>query len=83
MNSQPSTMVLTHPRHMGDAPRMTLEDVHPVAVTRHDTNLRNDRNNVDIEQEMAKLAKVHLVYRSLLTYQKARMDMMNIAIEGR
>ena len=83
LNTQTSSMTLTHPKHIGDIPQIRLEDVAPGVVTRYDTNLRNDRNNVDVEQEMAKLAKVNLVYRSLLTYQKARMDMINLVIEGR
>ena len=83
LGSRPSAMTLTHPKHIGDAPRMTLEELNPVVVTRRDTNLRNDRNNVDVEQEMAKLAKINLVYRSLLTYEKSRMDMLKTVIEGR
>lgn len=80
----PSKMTLTHPRHIGDQPRMNLSEIRPEVILRSDTALRNDKNNVDVELEMGKLARLDIMYRSLLEFQRARMGMLRTAItEGR
>ena len=80
LNPVPSKMVLTHPRHMSDQAWMHIKDVVARPVLRVDTNLRNDRNNVDVELEMGKLAKADLLYRSLLQFQGARSGMLRLVI---
>ena len=84
LGSKPSAMFLTHPKHIGDQPRMRLTDAHPQVILRTDTALRNDKNNVDVELEMGKLARLDILYRSLLEFQGARHGMLRTAItEGR
>ncbi|MEF2244570.1 MULTISPECIES: flagellar basal body rod protein FlgB [unclassified Paenibacillus] len=57
----------------------------PVAkvITDQSTSMGNNNNNVDVDSEMALLAKNQLNYSFYIQQLNHDMKMMNIAIEGR
>jgi len=60
-------MQTAHPRHIGN------ESSQPVKPTTHeisDTSMRNDKNNVDPDREMAKQAKTSLYYNGLAQFER-------------
>lgn len=52
-------------------------------ITRHTSSMGNNNNNVDVDREMALLAKNQLNYSFYIQQMNHDMKMMNIAIEGR
>lgn len=55
----------TRPRHLQIGLR-NPEEVRAHVITDVHTDMRNDENNVDIDKEMAELAKTQLHYRTLV-----------------
>ena len=55
-------IVRTHDRHM---PIPAFEPAAPTVVMDTSTTMRTDRNNVDIDKEMANLAKNQIYFNSL------------------
>lgn len=45
--------------------RKAVADVQPKTLVQRDTSLRNDGNNVDIDEEMAKLSMNSIMYNAL------------------
>jgi flagellar basal-body rod protein FlgB len=79
-----STLALTHPKHIGEGPRVSLEDIKPEIYRIGNTSLRTDGNNVDMDVEMAKLAEVQLLHSTLLEVIGSRQRRLRAAInEGR
>ena len=77
-------MTLTHPKHIGDGPRMRLEEVTPEIYRVRNTSLRADGNNVDMDVEMARLAEIQLLYNTLTEVISAKNRRLRAAItEGR
>ena len=77
-------MNVTHPKHIGDSPRVALEDIRPEIYRVRNTSLRTDGNNVDLDIEMAKLAQIQMLYSTLLEVIGARQARLRTAIsEGR
>ncbi|GAW92913.1 flagellar basal body rod protein FlgB [Calderihabitans maritimus] len=72
----------THPRHLPMP--VSLRQVEPQVQRDHSTSLRNDGNNVDIDEEMAKLAMNTINYNAAVQLLNARLGMLRYAInEGR
>lgn len=73
---------VTHPRHFRTGAGQVESDI---AVSRAwDSVMRNDGNNVDIEAEMAQLAKDEVLYNALVEQVRRRYAMLRDAItEGR
>ena len=77
-------MQVTHAKHIADTPRVSLEDIRPEVYRVRNTSLRTDGNNVDMDVEMAKLAEIQLLYRTLIDVISARQTRLRTAImEGR
>ncbi|NLG69968.1 MAG: flagellar basal body rod protein FlgB [Firmicutes bacterium] len=71
----------THPAHLA---RPTSQPVQPMVVRDNSSVMRNDQNNVDVDREMAALAKNMLYYQTLTRVVGARMLALRTAIsEGR
>ena len=71
----------THPAHLA---RPTSQPVQPMVVRDNSSVMRNDQNNVDVDREMAALAKNTLYYQTLTRVAGARMLALRTAIsEGR
>lgn len=75
--------VLTNEKHIpiGGA---SVSDVSPRVVQQNDTAFRNDGNNVDIDREMASLAKNSITYSAVAQLLNGEFTKMMSAItEGR
>lgn len=57
--------------------------VKPKLVTDNSTSMNNNTNNVDIDREMALLAKNQLRYNALIQQLNHEISMLRIGIEGR
>lgn len=57
--------------------------VKPRLVTDDSTSMHNSANNVDIDREMALLAKNQLRYNALVQQLNHEISMLRIGIEGR
>jgi flagellar basal-body rod protein FlgB len=76
-------MQTPHPKHISNK-RKNLEDVNPRVITQSDTTYRNDLNNVDIEQEMAKLTENNIIYNTIAQLISEKLRMLRTTIqEGR
>lgn len=56
---------LTHDGHM-PLGRVDIPRVKPWVKTMTETSFRNDKNNVDVDVEMAKLSKNNLIYQTIM-----------------
>jgi flagellar basal-body rod protein FlgB len=57
----------TNERHIQFKGEITLDQVKPKLHFEKDTFTRNDTNNVDLNQEMAELAKNNMMYDAIVT----------------
>ena len=71
----------------GDSPtisdRQALNELEPISQTDMASPARSDGNNVNIDAEIADLAKNSLKYKALATILEARGAMLRAAIQGR
>lgn len=73
----------THPRHISNRGK-SLKDIQPKTFIQSDTTYRNDLNNVDIEQEMAKLTENNIIYNTIAQLISEKLRMLRTTIqEGR
>ncbi|BCG59693.1 flagellar basal body rod protein FlgB [Paenibacillus sp. URB8-2] len=72
---------VTNPRHIqfGSAGSIPA----PVIQTDENTSMNNNRNNVDIDREMALSAENQLRYSSYVQLLSSQISMMRTATEGR
>lgn len=71
---------MTHEKHIPIPPGNA---VIPRIVTEYKTSIRNDGNNVDIDREMALLAKNSIMYDALTASLNGDLRKIKSAIEGR
>ena len=71
----------TDPRHFSFWEPIDLSTVKPEKKVIMDTIIRNDRNNVDIDQEMAALAKNTLYYNAIVTQITSQGKMLKDVIQ--
>jgi flagellar basal-body rod protein FlgB len=71
----------THEYHLGKTP-LSVEQVQPQIVTSNATAMRNDGSNVDIEAEMANVAKNSLYYNALVQQLNSKVNLLRTAIRG-
>jgi len=76
------TGVVTHEKHIPIGCRH-IPEVTPKTVLRNDTTMRNDGNNVDIDREMAAMAKNSIMYAALAQELNGEFQKLKSAIEGR
>lgn len=71
---------LTHPKHIPiPQPQIGLDEVKPEVWERNDLFFRNDKNGVDIDLELAELAKNAMKYTAVtraLTRKFAALDIV-------
>ncbi|MGQ9556361.1 MAG: flagellar basal body rod protein FlgB [Desulfurispora sp.] len=70
-----------HPRHLGG--RQALAELAPQVVEQSGTLLQPNRNNVDIEQEMVRLATNTLLYDASIRALGDRLNTLSYTIKGR
>ncbi len=74
---------ITNEKHIPITPYMTVEDVNPEIVTKNETSMRNDKNNVDIDSEMAMMAENTAYYSTLSKLTSLKLNMLKSVITGR
>jgi flagellar basal-body rod protein FlgB len=70
----------TDPRHMTIG-LPNYNEVEPKAFKYNDTYYRNDKNNVDIDVEMAKMAKNSIYFDACVQRMNIYFDIVNTAIQ--
>jgi flagellar basal-body rod protein FlgB len=83
-NAEPCLLWRTHPKHLPLNEPLDLKDFKPQVKAITETIGRNDRNNVDLEMETAKLAENSLLYQSLADVTARQLAGLKTAIsEGK
>ncbi|WP_339321332.1 flagellar basal body rod protein FlgB [Paenibacillus sp. FSL W8-0194] len=72
---------VTDPRHFVIGPANSIPE--PVVTTDRSTAMNNNRNNVDVDSEMANLAANQIQYNSYIQQINEQIKMMRVAVEGR
>lgn len=62
---------------------LALDDVKPRLITDPTTSMRSDGNNIDIDQQMATLAKNSMETNALMRLVSINLSDLRAAIEGR
>lgn len=74
---------MTNSKHISIG-RKSIADVEPKTLIQKDTSLRNDGNNVDIDEEMAKLSMNSIMYNALTQQLSGEFTKLKSVIkEGR
>ena len=75
---------VTHQKHIPITPNMTIDDIQPEVITKTETSMRNDKNNVDIDSEMTKLAENTAYYSTVAELTSLQLGMLqNVITDGR
>ena len=75
---------VTHSSHIPIEENMTLDMIRPEIITRNETAMRNDDNNVDIDTEMAKMAENTAYYSSLAQITSTKIaGLRSVITDGR
>jgi len=72
---------VTDPRHFVIGPTRSIPE--PVVTMDQSTAMNNNKNNVDVDSEMANLAANQLQYNSYIQQINEQIKMMRVAVEGR
>lgn len=72
--------LLTDKKHISFSNPMDYHDVDPKIYVEQDTNIRNDKNNVDIEKEVTDSVENTLRYRALTDRLKMNYKMLNMVM---
>ena len=70
---------MTHPKHI-PINHYDIDTVKPKVITIEDLAMRNDLNNVDIDNEMADLAKNTIMYNLLTRFMTFELQQLNTPI---
>lgn len=70
-------------QHFEINPPVDINSVKPTMWRENDTFTRADDNNVDMDVEMAELAKNELMFNALVEALNRKMSMLKMAIRGR
>ncbi|WP_418790252.1 flagellar basal body rod protein FlgB [Phosphitispora sp. TUW77] len=73
--------MLTHEKHIPIGRKSEL-DIAPKIDKSEDTSMRNDGNNVDVDREMAALAKNSIMYTALAQQLNSEFQKIRMAIKG-
>jgi flagellar basal-body rod protein FlgB len=73
---------LTNNRHIDFFKPMDYREVEPRLFVEHDTNVRNDKNNVDIEKEIADGVKNTMRYRAMAQRLDGNFKALQMAMQG-
>lgn len=57
LNSKKLSTTRTNSKHIANKPQNSIAKYEPKIITNNSKSLRNDKNNVDIDKEMAELTK--------------------------
>ncbi len=73
----------TNPRHIQIGGSASLEGFQPDTILINDESYRNDKNNVDIDVEMAKRAKNEIYYDAVAQCMTQEIRLLRLAITGK
>ena len=71
----------THPKHMRVG-RPRIDEVKPIPTIPKDDSLASGKNNVDIDREMAELAKNQIRFSFAARFMEGTFDKLRSAIRG-
>jgi len=71
---------LTNKNHIPIVPEVTVNNLEPQIVTRTETSLRTDDNNVDIDSEMSKMAENTIYYSTMAELLSLKLGMLKNVI---
>jgi flagellar basal-body rod protein FlgB len=73
----------TDPAHLNrrGEQQQRLEELHHRTFRRNDTSMRKDGNNVDVENEMIRLAETGLNYQAMSTLATKKLALMRMVIQ--
>ncbi len=74
-------LVATAPRHFGTAP--LLAELKPEVRVNEATSMREDGNNVDIDEEMTNLAVNSIKYQAVTRELSERISLLGYVITGK
>mgnify|MGYP000879138168 CR=1 FL=1 len=85
LNAYKSTFVgyRTDPRHLPIGGASGRGQVRPEIVTDHTTSMNNNENNVDIDYEMAQMAKNQIYYSTLIQNLNGQIQKLRTVINGK
>lgn len=72
--------LMTDPRHMSFTESIDYRSVKPKVKVEYDSNYRNDKNNVDIDKEMADATKNAMQYNMLVEVYSRHLRSLDIAM---
>lgn len=81
-NPYPFEARRSHPKHMPFYQPKDYRAVRPKLRLEHESNYRNDKNNVDIDKEMADLAQVSLLYQAYSSALSRNFRKINLLLRG-
>lgn len=73
----------THPKHLEIGGPAKHHIPQPEVVTDHSTTMNNNRNNVDLDYEMALLAKNQLYYNTLIQQLNGKFNKFRTVINSK
>jgi flagellar basal-body rod protein FlgB len=73
-------LITSDPRHYGASPR--LAELRPEIQVNRTTSMREDGNNVDIDEEMTKLAENSIEYQATARELSERISLLSYVITG-
>jgi len=75
---------ITHQNHIPIVPNISIDEIDPEIVLKNETSMRNDKNNVDIDFEMSKMAENTAYYSTLAQLTTLKLGMLQSVIsDGR
>jgi flagellar basal-body rod protein FlgB len=72
--------LMTDPRHMSFNETIDYRTVQPKIQVEYDSNFRNDKNNVDIDKEMAESTKNAMQYNMLIEVYSRHLRSLDLAM---
>ncbi len=76
--TEQTTLKKEHPRHIG----LSTESKVRLSVTELENVSGNDRNRVNVEEELAKLAESSIMYKSMVETMKKEFSKLKLVING-
>lgn len=77
-------LMITHENHIPIVLDITIDEINPEIITKTETSLRTDENNVDIDFEMSKMAENTAYYSALAQLTSLKLkELISVITEGR
>lgn len=77
--AEQTTLKKEHPKHIDPSPKSETR----LSVTELENVSGNDKNRVNVEEELAKLAESSIMYKSMVETMKKEFSKLKLVISGR